>query len=227
MAKSKPPVPKANHPGNHTEINWDSVRTYYIVQNLNPASEEPTTLPMVAKHFGIGYGTVRNRSSKEDWPAALAAERKKLSEGAIEKARITIEWNEAEIRTRQWKIARLALAKATQKLQNINPDLLTHREMIDLLNLGMTEERKAAGIADKHVFQHQMLTEEQAREEAAIKHAVGVMARLAGTLGGEIPPELQALAQQVQNEQPALEHDPHAEPAAPGNPTLAGPGPSF
>ena len=56
---------------------------------------------------------------------------------------------EIEIRQRQAQIARFLTDKALRRLINLPPEQLTKKEAIELVRLGLGEERKALGLPDK------------------------------------------------------------------------------
>jgi len=133
------------------KFNWSAMRRKYFRKNLSDSGEK-YTYQMVADELGTTYGTVVNRAFKEKWS-------KRLEELKINKAERSIEFvlnagviDETEIRLRQMNISRAALKVATDKLASIHAEDLTIAQAIDLLKLGLTEERKAVGISDKVEF---------------------------------------------------------------------------
>ncbi len=131
------------------KINWPAVKEDFIVSNLDPSRDELLTLKELAANHGVNYESVRRRAGKEGWNDEVKKRAEKLAEESIEVAQEQFSQSEAEIRERQIKIARLAQAKAVVRLQDLKPSELTVREAIELLKLGLPEERKAAGMPDK------------------------------------------------------------------------------
>lgn len=143
-------------------IDWHTVRELFISRNVHPETTgQRYTLKDVADDFSITYGSVRNVASREKWDEQLKEaintreiavnkrieQEKQHVQNALQKEEIN---KEVTVRHRQATVARMLQSKAAGKLTNLNPQDLTIREAIDLMRLGIIEERKALGIADKY-----------------------------------------------------------------------------
>lgn len=133
-------------------VNWIAVKQDYLTTNLNPQNEKPYSLAQLASTWDLNYGTVRNRASTEGWNEELNDQANKQSKEVIELAQKQYIYDEVDIRRRQADIAKFATAKAIERLRNLKVDELTPREAIELLRLGLVEERKALGMPDKYEF---------------------------------------------------------------------------
>jgi hypothetical protein len=134
-------------------INWEAAKIEFITESLKRATRSETlTLKEFAEQLGISYGQLRNMAGKGNWKEELKQRMRFREEKAVRRATEYEAINEAEIRTRQAKFARLASNKAITKLNLIDPATLTVREAIELLRLGLIEERRALGLPDAFTF---------------------------------------------------------------------------
>ncbi len=144
---------------------WSMIREWWINRNLLAIDNQAVTLTDVAEHFEISYNSVRNRCKTEGWKKLLE-ERMKWRDEAVtqqlmDQSKKAIEQvseqdinDEVKVRTRHTKLARLAQKKALDKLNSIDAKDLSVRDAIALMKLGIDEERKALGFADKYEIEH-------------------------------------------------------------------------
>lgn len=157
-----------------SKVDWARVREDYIVQNLDPNRERPYTLKEVAEKWHVSYGHVRNIASEQKWREQLREHAQKRADESIEEARKAIAFDEAEIRVRQQKLARLAQALAGKKLQEIvnDPDLIAKmspREATELLRIGLDQERNAVGLPREYAVTELPDTEDDKYESPLVK----------------------------------------------------------
>ena len=139
--------------GRGKPVDWSVAKLDYITENLHRAGRgDPYTLKDVAAKWGVSYGQARNIAGRDKWNAELAQREKERNNKALEKVQTYEQFNEAEIRSRQARYSRLAMGKAMQRLAALDPATLTVKEAIELLKLGLVEERKALGLPDAFTF---------------------------------------------------------------------------
>lgn len=136
-----------------TEARWLQIRDDYIDENLDPEREAPFTLKDVAARWKLNYGTLRNHASAGGWNDRLHEIVEQRNQKTQEIVQNSISYEEAEVRTRQARIARLAQDKATIALESIKPEDLSNREVIDLLRFSLEAERRALGMPDVHILE--------------------------------------------------------------------------
>lgn len=125
-------------------IDWERLRTEFLEVNLAAqAKNKPAvSLRALAEKYKLNYGTVRNVASDQDWRVDLH----RMAEDQRLRVDLTAVESEVEIRIRQAQYARVAQSKAIQRLQKVDPEDLTPRDAMELLKLGMEQERKALGM---------------------------------------------------------------------------------
>ncbi len=134
-----------------SDVEWTKIRTRFITENLRSDRTTPYTLHDVAKDYNLQHGTVRNRSAKEKWRDELIDAVREKAEIDIKAVKEATSFDEAEVRHRQSQYARMAQARAVMRLQALDPSELSIREAIDLLKLGMNEERSALGLPNEYI----------------------------------------------------------------------------
>jgi hypothetical protein len=130
-------------------IDWEKLKVDYIAENIKQGKDKPFTLKELSVRWHVSYKSIRNRSSKEGWNEHLSLKLQEQHTAVVAKISEAEVLNEVEIRTRQAGITRIVIDKAIRRLEMVPAEDLTKREAIELLKLGLTEERKAAGLADK------------------------------------------------------------------------------
>lgn len=134
-------------------VDWSVAKVDFLTQNLRrEAGGKPYTLRDVAEKWGVSYGQVRNVAARDKWNQELAQQKEARAKAAVQSVQTYEQYNEAEIRSRQARYARLAMGKAMQKLNSVDPAKLTVKEAIELLRLGLVEERKALGMPEAFTF---------------------------------------------------------------------------
>lgn len=136
--------------GRAINIDWFAVREDYIAENLILGKRY--TLSELAKRWSLTYATVKNKASKEGWSDLLAEAKREKAKGALDRLKADATIVESDIRVRQAAYAQVASEKAIQALRRIDIDQLKIRDIIDLLKLGLVEERRALGFADAYQF---------------------------------------------------------------------------
>ena len=130
-------------------IPWEKLKADYLSENLKQ-KEKTFTLKELATRWNIPYKTIRNRSSLDGWNDQLNQKLQEQHVAVVSQISEEAVLDELEIRTRQQAITRVVLDKALRRLEMVSPEDLTKREAIELLRLGLIEERKAAGLADRY-----------------------------------------------------------------------------
>lgn len=142
-------------------LDWISVRNLFISRNLERIGKERYSLKDLASDIKVTYGTVRNHASREGWDKLLEkaledqekALRKRMEQSrkevthSLQKDELNKEIN---VRQRQASAARMLQSKAAKKLTNLNSSDLSVRDAIELMKIGLIEERKALGLADRY-----------------------------------------------------------------------------
>lgn len=132
-------------------VEWIKIKAKYLTENLRTDRATPYSYTDIAREFGVVPGTVRNRASKEKWKDALLDAVREKAENDVNVAKEATSFDEAETRHRQATYARVAQAKAILRLRDLDASSLTIREAIDLLKLGLNEERSALGLPNEYI----------------------------------------------------------------------------
>lgn len=130
-------------------VDWNLVREDYFARNLRSGRTARSTLKEVAVTWGVPYKTVRNRASSEKWSEQLRDRTVQHATAVATRLHREDVVDETVVRLRHAKTARLAVDKAFARLATIDPDELTVREVVELLRLGLVEERKALGLPEQ------------------------------------------------------------------------------
>lgn len=150
--------------GSGDRVRWNALKEKYFALILEG---RPVTLEEFAKQEGINYGTLRNRASKGKWSeeaqARLERQEKLVTEKMVERSAAAIDAvrdrlaaDEAEVRQRHVRIARNLQAKAYARIRDVATENISVRDAIELLKVGMSEERKGLGLPDEYtVSDHQ------------------------------------------------------------------------
>ena len=131
-------------------INWKAVFIHWLTENLRRDLKSPYAYKELGKKFNIAHKTIRTHASKGKWQQKLNDKLKEQNQQIIAKVQEQEIISEAEIRQRQASLSRKLIKKAMAKLDSIAPKDLTIKQAIDLVKLGLTEERKSLGMADKY-----------------------------------------------------------------------------
>lgn len=134
-----------------SEINWSLLREEWLNQNV---AERPTpyTLAELARAHGIPHQTIRVRAMRERWQRLLSERRKARGaqiRGMLEPSDI---FSEVSVRVRQATYARRVQEIAMRRLQALSEagwQEIAPSTVVELLRLGLTEERKAVALPDR------------------------------------------------------------------------------
>ena len=135
-------------------LDWNLVREDYFARNLRADGAVPNSLKEVARAWGIAYKTIRNRASAERWNDQLRQRMVQQASAVAQRLQSSELVDEIAVRMRHAMVARYAVDKALQRLETLDPEELSPRDLVELLRLGLTEERKALGIADRLDIAH-------------------------------------------------------------------------
>jgi len=136
------------------QINWTTLRSDYFAENMRQDKQQPFSLKKLSVRWKVAYKTVRNKASIEQWNEELQEKIAEQQACIINRVQTVQIETEIEIRQRQANTARFLQDKALRKLATISSDDLTTREAIELAKLGLGEERKALGLADRYEVSH-------------------------------------------------------------------------
>jgi len=136
------------------EFDWGAIKTDWIAKNLVQGGK-PFSLKQVAKKWGASYGTVKNRAHKDKWRGDLTKAMEDRDKRSIQEVKDQSVWSVSEVRWRQARMARMAMAKAMEALNRIKVEDLTQKNAIRLLELGLEQERRALGIPTITKVEHE------------------------------------------------------------------------
>ena len=146
--------------------NWAQIRSHWIKRNLVAGATTPYSLKRCAEDHKVSYQALRNRASKEGWRDQLRAKAEELADEAIERTREAAAIDEAEIRTRQVRLAQVGSNLAERALKAVLEEAEVGEDDLALLKRGdvkdwgmllrncLEQERKAAGLADRFEVEH-------------------------------------------------------------------------
>jgi len=163
--------------GTKTVVQWDIIEQDYFNQNLAIAhkfTKEGAPLDLdytllikkgfnlkhVAEKYGLALGTVRNKASDYHWRDRLRNKIAEINENTADEAKEVLELDITSVRKRQATMARLAASKAAVRLQDLNVKELSVPDLINMLKMGLEQERKALGIPDKVDVRHEFPLED-------------------------------------------------------------------
>jgi hypothetical protein len=131
-------------------VRWDVIREDYIAQNLVRAKGQPPyNLKALSAAHGISYHYIRQIAGTQKWNKLLKERVEERNRQAVEQITGVALFDEIEIRTRQATYARLASSIAHAKLNGLDQNdikKLSVRDAIELLRIGLAEERTALGL---------------------------------------------------------------------------------
>jgi len=130
-------------------LDWDLWRKKFI------QGPDSLDLKRLSEYNGApAYQSLRNRSSKEDWPGQRKRFRDNvgtLADTVPDAQQVTSKVEKlidsAEMMTRHMKAFRLAGSKAISKLNSVDPQTLTVKEALDLMKWAVDGERLTEGLA--------------------------------------------------------------------------------
>lgn len=145
-------MPLAEDGATSNKIKWAALRDDYIAQNLSRREDDPPyTLKRHAEIHDLNYTYLRARAGRERWSTLLKEELDKKRSEVMERIGESAIINEIEIRTRHCTYARKASSLAYERLNSMTAkdiSKLSIRDAVDLLKLGLDEEKKALGLED-------------------------------------------------------------------------------
>jgi hypothetical protein len=146
LAKSTEFEPQAG------SLRWTAICEDYIAQNLARQKGQPAyNLKRLAEAHGVSYHYLRQIAATQKWNDLLKARIEERRAKAVEQIQGVALYDEIEIRTRQASYARLASSISFKKLNGLSDDdikKISIRDAIELMRIGMSEERAALGIKD-------------------------------------------------------------------------------
>lgn len=143
------------------KIDWVPIKTDFITENLNRDRQSPFSLKELAYKWHLSYKTVRNHAHKEKWGEELRQRVFDLNRRSLDVVQEQRSIDEAEVRTRQADAAKEMLDLALAKLRTLRPQDLSKKEAIELLRIGLTEERRALGLADRYELKAQVNSQDR------------------------------------------------------------------
>lgn len=137
---------------------WAAAKEEFLERAI---SGKDISWPEMSAKYGFKVQTMRNRASLGKWYAEIEKRRamredildKKLTERttmALDQLNKDFATSEVEIRKRHAIIARGMQVRAVAKLKDIQPEHLSVKEAIALLQFGIIEERRALGLPDTY-----------------------------------------------------------------------------
>lgn len=163
-----------------TGMTWDRLRIEFLTENLSGDRLRAYTLRELCEKYSLNYGSLRNVASSEKWGAQLTEMVKSKRDKSTEVVQAVQMVNEVEVRVRQAQFARLTMNKAILRIQAIDPAKLSVKEAVELLRLGMQEERKALGLVDTVVYIKPPETDTGSHgAEDAVRVAMAIISSLA------------------------------------------------
>lgn len=117
------------------DYDWDYLRQRYVAGDV--------TLEDLSRLTGSpAIGTLKTHSMREDWPAQRRAYRDQLTTRTRELASTS----EAEVAARHVKLAKALQHKGLERLQTLNPNELSPRDLLMFIKEAADIERKALGL---------------------------------------------------------------------------------
>jgi hypothetical protein len=128
--------------------NWEALREEFLFENLQPGRIEAFNTAQLAERHGLSPTAVCNYATLAGWREALEELQQQIREQRQRQLIAATNITEVEIRSKQARYASLAMDKAILRLQSVNPMDLSIKEATKLLELGLTEERRAYGLVE-------------------------------------------------------------------------------
>jgi hypothetical protein len=161
------------------------LRETYIHRNLTALNGKRYSVHALAADFGLDRDSVTQISRREKWGEALAEAKKRQDDrlrdkltdiraDILAKSQTTTLNQEVTVRMRQASIARTAQVKAAARIKAIDPEELSVREAVELLRLGMEQERRALGLPDRY----ELVTEDSTHDYMSTDKARAVLGRV-------------------------------------------------
>lgn len=158
-------------------INWPMLRQQYIRENLMPGSTTGISLYAFITKHNLDAKQVFPHAHDEGWDNLVTELRQEMAEQAQRAMMDAAQQTEVEIRHKQARYAALAINKATLKLMTINPEDLSVKDAIKMLQMGLTEERKAYGMVESVSIVKQGDTSPKEERVSAANQALAILER--------------------------------------------------
>lgn len=133
-------------------LRWEGIKEDYISQNLVRQKGQPAfNFKDAAAAHKVSYHYLRQIAATQKWNQQLKERIEERKRTAIANIQNVSLYDEIEIRTRHASYARLASSLAYQKLNGLKKaDIgkMSIKDAIELLKIGLSEERVALGIRD-------------------------------------------------------------------------------
>jgi len=152
VVKSKTKAPPAEFEPQANSLRWDAIREDYIAQNMARQKGQPAfTYKDTAAAHDVSYPYLRQIAAKQNWNRMLKQRVSERAKEVAERIQGVALFDEIEIRTRHATYARLASSLAHARLSGMKRDdiaKMSVKDAIELLRIGLTEERTSLGIKD-------------------------------------------------------------------------------
>src|SRR3954453_19550092 len=112
-------------------LDWNLVREDYFARNLRTHGAVPNSLKEVAAAWGIAYKTIRNRASAERWNQQLRERMVAQASAVAQRLQSSELVDEIAVRMRHAMVARYAVDKALQRLETLDPEELSPRDLVE------------------------------------------------------------------------------------------------
>lgn len=181
-SKNLPPPKKPRKKRKHKRPDWGAIATDYFRKNLETDRKEMYTLAELAKSWGLSVGTVRNKSYQLKWQETLAQMRDEKSKRVLDKITDLEAEEEAVVRIRQARVARMMVVKAANEIKRRDMRKMSDKDVLMMLRHGMEEERKALGFGQTFRFQlpdesdddYESVMENQRKHQEALENAASL-----------------------------------------------------
>jgi hypothetical protein len=130
------------------KTNWPMVRLDFIRENLMPGRTTGMGIYAFIKKYNLDLKQTMTHANEEGWENAVNELRHEMAAQAQRAMMDVAAHTEVEIRHKQARYAALAINKATLKLMTVNPEDLSVKDAIKMLQMGLTEERRAYGMVE-------------------------------------------------------------------------------
>ena len=178
-----------------SKYDWTSILVYYLEKNIGWRStnrNKPIGLKQLAEEFNVPYHTMRRKASKDKWNKKLDDGDNQVITNVIKNTARTLVETETNIRARQVQTCKECQIKAMEKLAKVKSEDLTVKQAIELLRLGLEQERRAAGLPDKFVHEikaptFERLSIDDAQDE--LKEVLSVLRDEIKTIEGIVVPD--------------------------------------
>jgi hypothetical protein len=142
------PVPAPKRRASNARTNYFGLRLQWFKRNLDIHNPDHYTIEQLALDNKLNPDTVKVQAAQEGWQAQLHELREEVAEQARRQLIAKSGFDELEVRKKHAKFANIAMSKAILGLMQLDPATLSPKEIAILLQLGLSEERKAYGMVE-------------------------------------------------------------------------------